>query len=159
MAIQQELSKPTRLMTYLNENNDKRVVEWVIDTVSDSSVLTNWDNVVDLGSVDVDTVMTIANTDLAVEKEFTITADSSGGNVSWNVSTGIMNKGALCTMDSKPAILITSLAEFNMSDLTIYKNGVLLRKGIDISYSAANTLILTNDVEIGDWLKIIKIVV
>ena len=158
MSIEQTIEKPSRLLTFLNENNDKRVVEWVIDTVTDSSVLTNWDNIVDLGAESVDTVNSISNSDSVAQKDYSIITSSSGSTVEWHIDTGIMSNGATCSMvGSTSYVPVTSLEEFNRNDLSFYKNGVLLQKGVGISYSYANTLILNNPVEATDWLTIIKI--
>ena len=158
MAIEQTIEKPSRLLTFLNENNDKRVVEWVIDTVTDSSVLTNWDNIVDLGEENVDTVNNISNSDAVSQKDYIVITSSSGNSVEWHIDTGIMSNGATCSMvGSNSYVPVTSLEEFNRGDLSFYKNGVLLQKGIGISYSYANTLILNNALEATDWLTIIKI--
>lgn len=158
MSIEQTIEKPSRLLTFLNENNDKRVVEWVIDTVTDSSVLTNWDNIVDLGAESVDTVNSVSNSDSVAQKDYSIITSSSGSTVEWHIDTGIMSNGATCSMvGSNSYVPVTSLEEFNRNDLSFYKNGVLLQKGVGISYSYANTLILNNPVEATDWLTIIKI--
>lgn len=158
MAITQTVEKPSRLLTFLNENNDKRVVEWVIDTVSDSSILTNWDSIVDLGAEIVDTTNSVSNSDSVAQKDYTVITSSSGSTVEWHVDTGIMSNGATCSMvGSNSYVPIPSLEEFNRNDLSFYKNGVLLQKGVNISYSYANTLILNNPLEATDWLTIIKI--
>jgi hypothetical protein len=158
MAIEQTIEKPSRLLTFLNENNDKRVVEWVIDTVTDSSVLTNWDSIVDLGEEDVDTVNSISNSDNAAQKDYNVLTSSSGGNITWHIDTGMMSNGATCSMvGSDPFVPVTSLEDFNRNDLSIYKNGVLLQKGVDVTYDYANTFILSSYLEEGDWLSIVKL--
>ena len=156
MAIEQIIEKPSRLLTFLNENNDKRVVEWVIDTVTDSSVLTNWDNIVDLGDENIDTINTLSNSDTIAQKDYNITNSSSGENTILHVDTGIMTNGATCTMvGANSYVPIPSSEEFNLNDLRIYKNGVVLQKGTDVSYVSANTISL-KPVEQGDWISIIK---
>ena len=158
MAIEQTIEKPSRLLTFLNENNDKRVVEWVIDTVTDSSILTNWDNIVDLGEEDVDTANTVPTSDAVAQKDYTIITSSSGGNVIWHINTGIMSNGATCSMiGTESYVPVLSQEEFNRNDLSFYKNGVLLQKSVSILYSAPNTLILSDAVEATDWLTIVKI--
>ena len=158
MAIEQTIEKPSRLLTFLNENNDKRVVEWVIDTVTDSSVLTNWDSIVDLGEEDVDTVNSISNSDNAAQNDYNVLTSSSGGNITWHIDTGMMSNGATCSMvGSDPFVPVTSLEDFNRNDLSIYKNGVLLQKGVDVTYDYANTFILSSYLEEGDWLSIVKL--
>lgn len=158
MAIEQTIEKPSRLLTFLNENNDKRVVEWVIDTVTDSSVLTNWDNIVDLGEEDVDTATVVSNSDAVAKKDYSVITSSSGGSVIWHVDTGIMSNGATCSMVGTGSYVpVSSQEEFNRNDLSFYKNGVLLQKGVSITYDSPNTVILTSSLEATDWLTIIKI--
>lgn len=177
MAIEQTINKPSRMLTFLNENNDKRVVEWVIDTVSDNTVLTNWDNIVDLGEENIETTIVTSNSDMVSQKEYSITQSSSGGKVTLNLETGAMGKGAICSLVGTNAYVpVLSEVAFNYSDLAFYKNGVLLRKGpgsleeeydteeeelakkmYDIFYDSTNTIKLTNQVEKGDWIAVVKI--
>ena len=177
MAIEQTINKPSRMLTFLNENNDKRVVEWVIDTVSDSTVLTNWDNIVDLGEENIETTIVTSNSDMVSQKEYSITQSSSGGKVTLNLETGVMSKGAICSLVGTNAYVpVLSEVAFNYSDLAFYKNGVLLRKGpgtleeeyeteeeelakkmYDVFYDSTNTIKLTNQVEKGDWIAVVKI--
>lgn len=177
MAIKQTINKPSRMLTFLNENNDKRVVEWVIDTVSDSTVLTNWDNIVDLGEENIETTIVTSNSDMVSQKEYSIIQSSSGGKVTLNLETGVMSKGAICSLVGTNAYVpVLSEVAFNYSDLAFYKNGVLLRKGpgtleeeyeteeeelakkmYDVFYDSTNTIKLTNQVEKGDWISVVKI--
>lgn len=158
MAIEQSVEKPSRLMTFLNENNDKRVIEWVIDTVNDSSVLTNWDNVVDLGEENIETTIVTSNLDVVSQKEYNITNSSSGGNVTLALDTGSMSQGGAATLVGDSAYVpVISETAFNYSDLSFYKNGVLLQKGRDVFYSSLNVILLTNQVEAGDWIAVVKI--
>lgn len=159
MANTQVINKPSRMLTFLNENNDKRVVEWVIDTVNDNTVLTNWDNIVDLGEENVEKVITTVDSDLVSQKEYNITASSSGETVSLNVSNGIMSNGAVCEMvGSNAYVPIESATAFNQNDLSIYKNGVLLRKGTDVEYTSTNVITFLKSVETTDWIAIVKII-
>lgn len=152
MAKLQELNPPSRVLTYLNENNNQRVVEFVIDQLEQEKI-SYWDSVIDLGT---DETQEVSSPDLVNEKIYYVLTPSSSGDVELHLDTGVMSSGTCKLLGSKPYVPVLTASDFNYDDLMIFRNGVKQLKGEDVFFVSENVIRITQKLDADDWISVQK---
>lgn len=152
MATLQELNPPSRILTYLNDNNDQRVVEWVIDELEQEKI-TNWDSVIDLGNDDEQEVI---SPDLVNQKVYYVLTPSTSGNVELHLDTGEMSSGTCQMIGSNEFVPIITQSDFNYNDLRILRNGVRQLKNEDVFFVSENVIRIAQKLDANDWVSVEK---
>ena len=150
-----ELTSPLRLNTYRNEKENTQTFQWVLGEYEKRD-LAKWKNIVSGANVVVETVEVV---DLVAEMYFSVTGNTSAGNVVLFVDQiptlsidGSPNGTCVYGGDLIPFDVTEELYETN--GLIIYKNGVKQMKGTDVSFVSDNHLLFRDRLQVGDIIVI-----
>lgn len=157
--------KAIKLLSYINEDNNKRTVSWYVDQLAEYK-LGKWNTIIDLGT---DTIEEVISPDLIREEQYLVSTNTEGKNAQLHlqpiaiiggVVAQIYENGVVtstCQVSSETDyVSIQSATAFNYNDLSIYKNGVLQVKGVDVNFTAQDVISFTNELDKGDIIIIRK---
>lgn len=155
MSDKIEIMSPLRLSSYRDDENNNQIFQWVIGEF-ESSQLTHWENVL---SGNTAIVTDDSEIELIKTMYFVVTKNTTQGNsvltmgdVPELTNGGVAVRGGdLLSYDVTQEI-------YDLNSLIIYKNGVKLLKGTDVTFVGTNKIQLTSRLQVGDTIVVDQIV-
>lgn len=155
MSDKIEIMSPLRLSSYRDDENNNQIFQWVIGEF-ESSQLTHWENVL---SGNTAIVTDDSEIELIKTMYFVVTKNTTQGNsvltmgdVPELTNGGVAVRGGdLLSYDVTQEI-------YDLNSLIIYKNGVKLLKGTDVTFVDTNKIQLTSRLQVGDTIVVDQIV-
>lgn len=158
-----------KLLSYINEDNNKRTVSWYVDQLAEYK-LGKWNTIVDLG---VDSIEEVIQPDLIREERYVVLNPTNNGNSRLHLKPVLVSGSFLAQIyedvsgtwqatsecrvsDGLNYVSISSQESFEYNDLSIYKNGVLQNKGTDVTFIEEDVIQFTYSLDADDIITIRK---
>lgn len=147
MSDKIEIMSPMRLSSYRDDANNNQIFQWVVGEF-EKDQLAKWESILDGSSA---IVQDLVNIELIKEMYFTVTKNTTAGNSILTMSdTPTLTNGGTCVRGGDLVSFDVTEDMYNLNALIIYKNGVKLVKGTDVTFVAENQIQLTTRLQVGD---------
>lgn len=155
MSDKIEIMSPLRLSSYRDDENNNQIFQWVIGEF-ESSQLTHWENVL---SGNTAIVTDDSEIELIKTMYFVVTKNTTQGNsvLTMGDVPELTNEGVAVRGGDLVSYDVTQEI-YDLNSLIIYKNGVKLLKGTDVTFVDTNKIQLTSRLQVGDTIVVDQIV-
>lgn len=155
MSDKIEIMSPLRLSSYRDDENNNQIFQWVIGEF-ESSQLTHWENVLS-GSTAI--VTDDSEIDLIKTMYFVVTKNTTQGNSVLTMGdVPELTNGGIAVRGGDLVSYDVTQEIYDLNSLIIYKNGVKLLKGTDVTFVGTNKIQLTSRLQVGDTIVVDQIV-
>lgn len=145
------LVSPIRLQTYRDEKNNTQTYQWVLSEYEEDQ-LAKWKSVINGADVVVQEVSTV---DVVSEMYFYVTKNTTSGNaVLATTQQPTLTYGGECTYGGDLESFDITSDIWALNALQIFINGVKQVKGTDVKFYDTNQLIITQRLQVGDYITI-----
>lgn len=155
MSDKIEIMSPLRLSSYRDDENNNQIFQWVIGEF-ESSQLTHWENVL---SGNTAIVTDDSEIELIKTMYFVVTKNTTQGNSVLTMGdVPELTNGGVAVRGGDLVSYDVTQEIYDLNSLIIYKNGVKLLKGTDVTFVDTNKIQLTSRLQVGDTIVVDQIV-